>query len=342
MKPIFQKGYSRDFSLPLIEAWSKGETTDPRQWTHLMQPVKPYEIFVRENNLVDCYVDQKGIDWIKAQLRDLMKGDGYIEKVVSTYYDRASKIRKIYENEETLDRENLLTFLAWLQNCWAWHEANWFLMEVLDESKYKKFELPNKARVELQEMVPNSDVVIRKSLKSIYPKLGEVSSVLLIEEIASQTLPSENELKNRLEKYSYANEQLFTGEGLEKLKKRFDIEVESVATMNVEDFKGQVAFKGLAKGTVRKLMSRADVSKLIEGEILVSPMTMPEYVPAMKKAAAIVTDEGGITCHAAIVARELQKPCVIGTKIATLVLKDGDIVEVDASKGVIKIIKHMK
>jgi pyruvate,water dikinase len=57
----------------------------------------------------------------------------------------------------------------------------------------------------------------------------------------------------------------------------------------------------------------------------------------MEKAAAFITDEGGITCHAAIVSRELKKPCIIGTKIATQVLKDGDLVEVDANNGVVKI-----
>jgi pyruvate,water dikinase len=59
----------------------------------------------------------------------------------------------------------------------------------------------------------------------------------------------------------------------------------------------------------------------------------------MNKASAFITDEGGITCHAAIVARELNKPCIIGTKIATKVLKDGDMVEVDAERGVVRIIK---
>ena len=62
-------------------------------------------------------------------------------------------------------------------------------------------------------------------------------------------------------------------------------------------------------------------------------------MPAMEKAAAFVTDEGGITCHAAIVAREMKKPCIIGTKIATKVLKDGDLVEVDAEKGIVRILK---
>ena len=81
------------------------------------------------------------------------------------------------------------------------------------------------------------------------------------------------------------------------------------------------------------------IEKFQEGEILVASMTRPEYIPSMKKAIAFITDEGGITCHAAIIAREMKKPCVIGTKIGTKVLKDGDLVEVDANIGVIRIIK---
>jgi len=68
-------------------------------------------------------------------------------------------------------------------------------------------------------------------------------------------------------------------------------------------------------------------------------MTHPEFLPMMRKAVAFVTDEGGITCHAAIVAREMKRPCIIGTKNATKVLKDGDMVEVDAEKGIVKILK---
>ena len=71
---------------------------------------------------------------------------------------------------------------------------------------------------------------------------------------------------------------------------------------------------------------------------MVSIATNPDIVPAMKKAGAIVTEQGGITSHAAIVSRELRTPCVIGTKIATKVLKDGMVVEVDANKGIVKIL----
>ena len=70
-------------------------------------------------------------------------------------------------------------------------------------------------------------------------------------------------------------------------------------------------------------------------DILVTSMTRPEFVPIMKMAAGIVTDEGGLTCHAAIVSRELGIPCIVGTQIATRSLKDGDRVEVNANHGLI-------
>jgi pyruvate,water dikinase len=86
-------------------------------------------------------------------------------------------------------------------------------------------------------------------------------------------------------------------------------------------------------------MGHKQIYSIQKGEILVSPMTMPDFLPAMKKAAAFVTDEGGMACHAAIVAREIKKPCVVGTKNATKILKDGDLVEVDANNGVVRILK---
>ncbi len=69
-------------------------------------------------------------------------------------------------------------------------------------------------------------------------------------------------------------------------------------------------------------------------------MTTPDFIPAMKKASAIITDEGGITCHAAIVSRELKKPCIIGTTNATKILRNGDSVEVDANNGIVKILER--
>lgn len=106
----------------------------------------------------------------------------------------------------------------------------------------------------------------------------------------------------------------------------------------INSITGNVACKGLAKGKVIIIKETKDIRKMKSGDILVAPNTRPEFVTAMIRAAAIITDWGGITSHAAIVSRELGIPCIVGTDIATQVLKDGDMVEVDANKGVVRII----
>jgi pyruvate,water dikinase len=99
--------------------------------------------------------------------------------------------------------------------------------------------------------------------------------------------------------------------------------------------RGLGAAPGVASGAVRVIADLATADGLVEGEVLVTHMTAPDWVPLMRKAAAIVTDSGGMTCHAAIVSRELGIPCVVGTAEATKVLRDGELVTVDAGEGVV-------
>lgn len=106
----------------------------------------------------------------------------------------------------------------------------------------------------------------------------------------------------------------------------------------VQDIIGSVASRGKASGKVVIVRGVKDLEKVEKGNILVAVTTHPDYVPAMRKSMAIITNEGGVTSHAAIVSREFGIPCIVGTKIATQVLKDGDLVEVDANKGVVKIL----
>lgn len=108
------------------------------------------------------------------------------------------------------------------------------------------------------------------------------------------------------------------------------------AEKDIKELKGIIASLGKARGRVRVVQDANKAKEFYKGDILVASMTRPEYIRLMKKAAAIITDEGGITCHAAIISRELKIPCIIGTKIATKVFKDGDLVEVDADNGIVR------
>jgi len=93
-------------------------------------------------------------------------------------------------------------------------------------------------------------------------------------------------------------------------------------------------------GIVKVVLLKKDLQNIPVNSVLVAPQTTPEFTPRLKNVSAIITDEGGVLCHAAIISRELHKPCIIGTKVATQVLKDGDLVEVDANVGVVKILKR--
>ncbi len=149
------------------------------------------------------------------------------------------------------------------------------------------------------------------------------------------------EIKSRVEFCVYYTakdtELYFSGQEATKIAEKY---IQKTQNLEVSELKGQCGCRGQAKGTVRIVNVISDMVKMKEGDILVSISTQPDLVPAMKKAAAFVTDQGGVTSHAAIVAREMRKPCVIATKIATKVLHDGDIVEVDADKGVVKLVSR--
>jgi len=109
--------------------------------------------------------------------------------------------------------------------------------------------------------------------------------------------------------------------------------------------RGMPAYRGKAKGMARIVSGDGDImddktlvknlAKIKPGDILVTEMTRPLFVIAMRKAAAIITDRGGILCHAAMVAREFKVPCIVNTKKATKILKNGQLILIDADKGIV-------
>jgi len=123
---------------------------------------------------------------------------------------------------------------------------------------------------------------------------------------------------------------------------KFKKEYFSIKYSNDKEITGIPTFKGIVRGKAKIIMGCEDFHKFKENDILVCSMTDPYYVPLMKKASAFITDIGGILCHAAIVSRELNKPCIIGTKIATKVISDNDLIEVNSITGKIRILKKTK
>jgi len=206
------------------------------------------------------------------------------------------------------------------------------------EEKWSKIKIPVVAKglvEELRELVffrTDRTDKFYKILAASRPVYQEVATSIGVsfEELASYDVTSI--LKGTPEKYGKNFSYLFLdGEEIMQEKPLLDI-----SRLSEREIKGAAAFAGVVRGVVKIVKHSSEVGKVNIGDILVSQMTLPSFMLAMNKAAAFVTDEGGITCHAAIVAREMKKPCIIGTKIATRVLKDGDLVEVDANKGIVR------
>lgn len=160
----------------------------------------------------------------------------------------------------------------------------------------------------------------------------------IIELLAKHKLPDKKRLDDRNKGFVFhitkkGEINITEGKKAKEIMSEFEKNRQSKKATKI---KGRTVSKGYAKGSVRVLKNSKECNQMKHGEILVATMTSPDYVIAIRKAAAIVTDEGGITCHAAIVARELGIPCIVGTHIATQALKNGDMIEVDANKGVVR------
>mgnify|MGYP001593045061 FL=1 len=164
--------------------------------------------------------------------------------------------------------------------------------------------------------------------------LGEINNLFKSETKVAYTELDSRKIGHAILLHDGRFETIFANQMSEFKKKHYPEQKPSENQIS-----GVAACKGKVSGIAKIVKSSKEQDKIRAGDILVTAMTTPDYLPCMNKAVAFVTDEGGITCHAAIVAREMNKPCIIGTKIATQVLKDGDLIEVDANNGIVKILK---
>ncbi len=178
---------------------------------------------------------------------------------------------------------------------------------------------------------------IAKKWHLSFRQLQYLSLPELLEALAGRPLPPVKLLNERIKYcvlyYPKNQPKVYVGKKAKQLAGKI---VELKLKKGAKQLTGSPSYPGKVRGKVVRIMKAVDMKKMKKGNILVAPATNPNVMPAIIKAAAIVTNEGGVTCHAAIVSRELKIPCVIGTHIATQFLKDGDKVEVNANKGIVK------
>lgn len=202
-------------------------------------------------------------------------------------------------------------------------------------------------KINILKSINSLNVVLEEIAKRYHADIKKLYYLLDDEILAKKFLEPcfDDEIKKRLD-YSLCffdkekKNQLtfYSGKKARKVYQKVVFEEQEFG----DTINGFCASTGNAVGEASVCLTLNDIRNFKEGDVLVTSMTRPEFLPAMKKCVAIVADEGGITSHAAIVSRELGKPCVIGTKNATKIIKTGDLIEVKANHGAVRILERKK
>jgi phosphoenolpyruvate synthase/pyruvate phosphate dikinase len=342
MRQKVEKIFSRDFSLIALQMDYLPESSLTRPWTKGENPFRPYLIFWRNDGTSKIYFNVKGVDWIKSQLKKQVKKDkNFLKEVESKVRKGISFIRPIYEAKKILNKAELIRFVNEFIAAYHWIEAMWWIKSMAKD-ELKDVDCSNivKLREETEELSAATDIVIRKSLANLYPELGNLSAMISFEELRGDSDFDMEILKKRDAGFVLIDNQIVLDKTFQKVLDEKNLFVdEEIIDPNISILRGEKVSHGKYKGRAVRVMGHNDFEKVKSGDIIVSPMTMVDFLPIMEKAGAFITDEGGALCHAAIVARELRKPCVVGTNVATQLLRDGDIVEVDADLGIVKVFK---
>ena len=300
-------------------------------------PNTNFAIYDVTEGVSDGYYDEKVLSNFEKHIIKKIRNDKeFVSKVMEWFKEKLDPLEKIWRVGKALKtREDLIGFYHQTVLASAGLDVAYFTPKIGAISNKDK-RLAMNMRKRSDDFTPANDRIITQTLERLYPKLGKYSQCISIGELKANKVPGIESLKERYQHYIYFNHKLFTNISFNSFVSKFHLSVKKEKIIQTNEIKGQVGMKGIVVGKVRVVIKKENIKDLKIGEVLVAPMTTMNFLPAMRKAAAIVTDEGGVTCHAAIVARELKKPCIIGTRIGTKLLRTGDYVKVDATKGIVR------
>lgn len=339
MTSIYEKIYLRENSLVALQIWDNHQTEPIKElWG------KGYQPFVWDvhEGVASVYAEQETFAWIQQVCAERAKDPTFITSWLTRYEKALVLLEEKWKTHRALESHaELVAFCDLVIEGWVGLEVTYFA-PMVEEGLITKEE--REACLRLREraiaFLDDSDFIILETLRLLYPKVANLVHFIGLDEMCANQLPSQEELERRSQHFVLHAGKIHTRITLQAFLKTQNIALKQDVPDREDEVRGQVAMPGKAAGRAYVLLKKSEVDRVQEGDILISGMTIPDYLPAMKRAAAFVTDEGGVTCHAAIVAREFGKPCVIGTKFATQLIQTGDWISVDADTGLVTIKKQ--
>ncbi len=323
LKKVSERGYSYALQDGFFEQFEE----ESMKMVKLVLEIKDTKVEEMDNEQLTHFIDK---------LFGLAKK--FLAKYNLTEFINFTKIEKEiqdYIEEKDISFEEVMSGCADLT---TWPEDKRKLADYIINMQHLKFEL----RKVINKVFIGPTAVIPRLLQQLVIKTGREDALnMTLKEI--KNCLNGKEVKEVTDRYVYSyiiwdkdNEQMIIISGGDAYRKIRELDKD----IPQNEVIGVSACKGLVKGIVKiiplSMTPEKYFGKMEKDDILVSDTTGPEMIPLMEKAAAIVTDEGGMMSHAAIVSREFNIPCVVGTKYATKTFKDGDLIEVNANNGVVR------
>lgn len=343
LKSSFKLVLSRPKTLAYMQIEELAENEGIRNALNGLYYLKP--IFYYNNNVFEEYYNFTDIE----ENPNLMVN--YIIKMHKKELTEHTRIalsacKEAEENLEELSIEeitNLSSKIFAINNIVNFLEARIDNDFIKNDNDNKTFvESIIKYREYLDDIDYKIDEEIEKRIKKVLPsKYIKYYKVMTIKEIFGNKEIDEEELKLREEGFALFNGNIILKENLKEFFEQNNMNIILKDEEKIIDsslIRGAIAYPGKVIGKAKIVYTIEDTEKIKEGDIIISPMTVPNFIDAVKRASAIVTDEGGTVCHAALIAREFRKTCIVGTRNATKILKDNMIIEVDGNNGVVNII----
>lgn len=325
----FIKAYTRDFSIIMEEAWYYGLSVG--LWIKLGLKNKEQEgwpnFFRFNKGIIEVWEDRGFISQIMDAIHLKSSDLKFFDKLLRDY----GKLTKELKNSRLSNNvyiEKLFEAIAIFPIIWYGILDSRIPAGLKDKFVYIR---------DRDTVFDSNDKIVRERILKKYKNLKGFETTLLRDEFLNNP-PEISILKKRLNNFVLVPGKYAEITKLELFVKKYRITLDVASKPKNNILKGFVANSGRATGTVTVIRMKSDVNKMKRGNILISPMTTPDVFSALRKASAVVTDEGGALCHAAILCREYNIPCIIGTVVASEMFKDGDMVEVDANKGILRLL----
>ncbi len=339
-KEVFTLAYTRDRSVITQESWYYGHAFGLEKLMNIRFKHRVPMILYYNDGPEDIWNNESALSEIYEKITEKNKKEPlFVRKLIEEFNQVEEDFFKpIWMKQSTSDVTELAEVAQKFYDMLPHYSYIYYtlLSESADECCRKEVEDWKEKDV----FFDNTGQFFERSIEKIYPELSFLTKYILIEEIKNP--PSREVLSARRKNWIYVPglyNEIITLDDFSFQNPSFVFQKE-VFDSNTTLFYGQTAsVGGIFKGKARLLRSREEMHKVENGDIIVAPMTIPEFLPAMKKASAFVNDEGGMLSHAAVVAREMKKPCIVDTKFATQVIKDGDELEINADNGMVRILK---